>query len=175
MASRASAGDMTGRAKEQMAKVQAQEIQEKFADTSVATAAQAEEERSGVFDAKSGERIDAPGAHEAVVVEEAKPSFGGRQSGEPVLSGKESPEAADEAAIASRRAAAAVVTQEADVEVLKNAMVTVRLDSDVEEMTYGMINGEPNNYNFKEGLAYRVPLAVAEHLQERRLIRQWIG
>ena len=38
-----------------------------------------------------------------------------------------------------------------------------------------MINGEPNNYNFKEGLAYRVPLAVAEHLQERRLIRQWIG
>jgi hypothetical protein len=164
---------MTGRAKEQMAKAQAQEIQEKFADTSMANAAQAEEERSGVFDAKSGERIDAPGAHEAVVVEEPKPSFGGRQSGEPVLSGKESPEAADEAAIAGRRAA--VVAQASDVEVLKNAMVTIRLDSDVEEMTYGMVNGEPNNYNFKEGLAYRVPLAVAEHLQERRLIRQWIG
>lgn len=51
---------------------------------------------------------------------------------------------------------------------------TVRIAADIEKMTYGMENGEPNNYSFREGFVYEVPTALADHLAERHLIAQWI-
>jgi hypothetical protein len=123
-----------------------------------------EAEQNGVFDAKSGDRIDDPSTYTAVIVDDT-PIF----EEEVILSGQEDPETV--AAVVTTKKA---FTQAPGV-VLKSSMVTVRVDADIENMTYGMINGEPNNFNFKEGLAYKIPLPVAEHLNDRGLVRQWIS
>lgn len=39
---------------------------------------------------------------------------------------------------------------------------TIRVNSTIENMTFGV----GNNYNFEEGKQYRVPAAVADHLEE---------
>lgn len=163
---RPSAGDFTGRQKAQHAKEQQKANEERSAQMSMATAVETEEERVGVFDAQTGERLD-PQNDVAVVVEEARPSF--LPEREPVLTGQEDPEEVAPV-IAARKA----FTQPPPT-VVRSSMVTIRVDADIEDMTYGMLNGEPNNYTFKEGLQYRVPVGVAEHLNERGLIRQWIG
>jgi hypothetical protein len=165
---RPSAGDMTGRQKQQMNKAAREEQAQRSAEISMQDAADAEIDRDGIFDAKSGEQVGGRRPNRVVEVEEVKPHFGNQENGETVLTGQEDPEVVAPV-IAAKKTFTAPPT-----DVVRSSVVTIRVDADVEEMTYGMHNGEPNNFNFKEGLAYRVPLAVAEHLNERGLVRQWM-
>lgn len=171
---RPSAGDMTGVQKAKMTKEAAQEVEERSAEMSMATAAKTHEEAVGVFDAQSGERLDTPApSYVAVDVEEEKaaPGFGNQYGDdELVLTGKEDPDEVS-AQLASQRAQ---VVPPSRVQTARSSMVKVRVDQDVEDMTYGMRNGEPNNYNFKEGMTYQVPVEVADHLDQRGLVRQWV-
>ena len=48
---------------------------------------------------------------------------------------------------------------------VRNEMVTIRTVSDIEDMTYGVINGTPQVYNFKQGAKYQVTRDVAAYLQ----------
>ena len=166
-----SPGDMTGRAKQQSAKDQKQAAEERAQETMMANAEAAREEQVGVFDAQSGARVDTPAAARTAVVVEEPPQMdrGGFFQEEPVLTGQESPEIAAPVVSAKR-----AFTQPPP-EVVRSSTATIRVDADIEDMTYGMRNGEPNNYTFKEGVSYRVPLPVAEHLNERGLVRQWIS
>jgi hypothetical protein len=166
-----SPGDFTGRQKEAQAKEQAVAVQDRQLEMSMSNAVETEAERNGVFDAKTGQRIDQPEmAHTAVVVDEQPPPRFGRVE-EQVFTGHESPEEV-EPILAARRAQ---VYEAPATEVARSAFVTVRIDNDIDDMTYGMLNGEPNNYTFKEGLQYSIPREVAEHLNDRGLIRQWMG
>ena len=115
--------------------------------------------------------MDAPAAHTAEVVEPepAMPGFFHQEDQEPVLTGQEDPET-----VAPIIAARKVFSQPSP-EVVRSSSVVIRVDADIDDMTYGMRNGEPDNYTFKEGLKYRVPVQVAEHLNERNLVRQWIS
>lgn len=163
---RPTAGDMTGRKKESDGKQAAQAQAEAAAAMSIATASVTDEEQHGIFDPQTGGLVDS--GPENVTAVPAPSAFNApRASSEAVLSGKESKDQID-AAVASRR-----TPGEAPVHIVPAAMVTIRVDGDIEDMTYGMINGEPNNFTFKEGLQYRVPYAVAQHLQERGLVRSW--
>jgi hypothetical protein len=163
---RPSAGDLTGRQKAQAAKEQREAAQERAVEMSMASAEENAAELNGVFDPKSGERVDQQGSHTAIVVDDPEPVYDREQ----VLTGKEDPDVVEAASVSKK-----IFSATTDAQVLKSPYATIRVDADIENMTYGMINGEPNNYNFKEGLAYKVPVAVAQHLNDRGLVRQWIG
>jgi hypothetical protein len=164
---------MTGRQKAQQQKAAREEQAERAAEMSMMAGADNEAEQNGVFDAQSGERVDSPQPTKTAVLVEERPKPGFAQpvdplGGETILTGQEDPEVVEPIIAARKQFTPPPVT-------VRSSMVTIRVDADIEDMTYGMVNGEPNNFNFKEGLAYRVPLAVAEHLNERNLIRQWIA
>ena len=44
-------------------------------------------------------------------------------------------------------------------------MVIIRTISDIEDMTYGVVNGSPQNYTFKAGVKYKVPVDLASYLE----------
>lgn len=46
----------------------------------------------------------------------------------------------------------------------ENEFVIIRTISDIEDMTFGVVNGAPQNYTFKAGVKYRVPVELASHL-----------
>jgi hypothetical protein len=178
---RVSPGDATGQEKRRLQKEAQQTQRDRSAEMSLASAIDADEAEHGVFDPQSGEKIGddghGPGQPAYTVVDdddeaefpESSFSFNPR-SEEPVFTGKETDE---EMAPHLASAPQGQVPQRPRVQ---NAFVKVRIAADIEDMTYGMTaSGEPNNYNFKEGYTYRVPLEVAEHLNERNLIAQWIG
>jgi len=48
---------------------------------------------------------------------------------------------------------------------LKNEKVVIRTHQDIEDMTYGVINGTPQSYTFKAGVKYSVPRDLAVYLQ----------
>lgn len=48
---------------------------------------------------------------------------------------------------------------------LKNEKVVIRTHHDIEEMTYGVVNGTPQNYTFKAGVKYSVPRGLATYLE----------
>jgi hypothetical protein len=170
----ASAGDMTGRLKAQAAREQKEQNAERDAETAMNDQFQSEEELNGVFDAQSGVMIDEGRPTYVVdeVEEEESPQqqFGGfrNRSEEPIFTGKESPEALAPA-IASRK-----TFSSPSADIARSPMVRVRVESDIDKMTYGMRNGEPNNFDFKEGLTYEIPREVAEHLDGRGVIKQWV-
>lgn len=175
--SRPSAGDYTGREKHQQARDAAQTLKERSAETTLATAARIDEEEHGVFDGQSGERLDAQPVEvvdddDDVDVVAAFGGFPGEDDDEPVLSGHESEEE-----LAPILAARAEPRRPRRVSRAHSADVVIRVDQDIDDMTYGMdpISQSPNNYTFKEGLKYRVPYPVAEHLAERGLVRQWVS
>jgi len=182
---RPQAGDFTGREKAQQAKDAAQELSQRETEMSMATAYQDEEERVGVYDPQSGDLLPDEDQDEAAFLvrqppfappapTEPEPQFGPQPAffhgDEPTLTGRESDEEV-----------AVILAQQKQRPkggrgraVALNPIVRVRVDQDVDKMTYGMINNEPNNYNLKEGLQYELPREVAEHLDERGLIRAWI-
>lgn len=43
--------------------------------------------------------------------------------------------------------------------------VVIRTITDIEDMTYGILNGAPQNYTFKAGVKYRVPRHLADYLE----------
>lgn len=48
---------------------------------------------------------------------------------------------------------------------LKNDKVVIRVHHDIEDMTYGVVNGTPQSYTFKAGVKYSVPKDLANYLQ----------
>ena len=48
---------------------------------------------------------------------------------------------------------------------VNNDKVVIRVHHDIEDMTFGVINGAPQNYTFKAGVRYSVPRTLAEHLE----------
>ena len=44
-------------------------------------------------------------------------------------------------------------------------MVLIRTIADIEDMTYGVVNGSPQNYTFKAGVKYKVPVDLAGYLE----------
>lgn len=178
-------GDFTGKEKHRQGRESAQAQVERGAEMSMATSAQEAEERHGVFDPRTGHLIEngGPGPHDAVLVDDdldedidddltERARFGGSfpttVDDEPVFTGQESPEEIEPALAARRK------FKPPRHNIAQDPFVKIRVDQDVEDMTYGMINGEPRNLTFREGLTYSVPREVAEHLNERDLVRQWM-
>jgi hypothetical protein len=62
--------------------------------------------------------------------------------------------------------------EELGVSVVSDKIV-IRTTEDIEDMTFGMVNGAPQNYTFKQGVRYSVPREVASHLA--RLGYTWIA
>lgn len=167
---RPGSGDYTGRQKAQANKEARLDDQDRSAEISMATQTARQDEEFGVFDAHTGERVDGPAAIE-VEEETQEAAFFGFPGAveEQVLTGKETPEE-----IAPVIAARKTFTRP-PVETAYSSVVRIRVDQDIEDMTYGMtVSGEPNNYTFREGLMYDVPYPVAEHLNNLGLIRQFI-
>jgi ribosomal protein S12 len=50
------------------------------------------------------------------------------------------------------------------VQVANNSVV-IRTITDIEDMTYGVVNGAPQSYTFKQGVKYKVSRDLAEYLQ----------
>jgi len=48
---------------------------------------------------------------------------------------------------------------------LKEDKVVVRTITDIDDMTYGIVNGSPQNYTFKAGVKYMVPRDLAAYLE----------
>jgi hypothetical protein len=183
---RLSPGDFTGKEKERVSKESAEEQTQRQRQISMATAAEEEELQSGVHDPQSQSIIEHFGngneavevgdlgeddfdSQEPIVVEPRRPPTFGRADEEPVLTGQESPDMVD--SILSRyeqpRSSASSVEQ------LLSPMVVIRTDEDVDRMTYGMRNGEPNEFTFRAGVAYKVPREIAQHLRDRNLVRSF--
>lgn len=49
---------------------------------------------------------------------------------------------------------------------INNPKVIIRTISDIEDMTFGVVNGAPQNYTFKAGVKYAVPPELASHLAQ---------
>ena len=48
---------------------------------------------------------------------------------------------------------------------VNNESVVIRTIADIEDMTFGVVNGAPQNYSFKQGVRYKVPKELANYLQ----------
>jgi hypothetical protein len=59
-----------------------------------------------------------------------------------------------------------VTEQESDVVAVEEPYVTIRVNTDLEQVTIGY----GNNYDFEVGRNYRVPRHVAEHLEEKGVV-----
>jgi hypothetical protein len=46
-----------------------------------------------------------------------------------------------------------------------NSRIVIRTHQDIDDMTFGIVNGTPQNYTFKAGVKYTVPVEVAAHLE----------
>ena len=49
---------------------------------------------------------------------------------------------------------------------VKDERVVVRTITDIDDMTYGVSNGTPQNYSFKAGVKYSVPRDLAAYLEQ---------
>lgn len=182
---RVGAGDYTGQLKQQDSKKQATEVADDQIKASFRRTEKIRTEETGVFDAQSGQQVDGldgPGGMNIFDAIEGRSAVAedidddddhvepmrrldGLFEEEVVLTGRETPE--ELAPILERKK-----VFRARHETAHAAEVTIRVDQDIEDMTYGMRHGEPNNFTFKEGMAYKVPYEVFEHLNERGLVRQ---
>jgi hypothetical protein len=172
MSPQPSSGDYTGKTKQTLAKTATQEQRDRTAEMSMATQLEDEGRREGVWDGQTGQRIDTPLSVEEVEPEDA-PEHGGffppeQMPVEQVFTGKET----DEEMVPHLASRAA--TPPAPQLLLRQPFVKVRLNADVDDMTYGMRNGEPNNFTFKEGFVYEIEVELAEHLNQRGLVGQWV-
>lgn len=48
---------------------------------------------------------------------------------------------------------------------VNNDKVVIRTIADIEDMTFGVVNGTPQNYTFKQGVKYSVPRDLAIYLE----------
>lgn len=166
---RPGAGDYTGRQKATMNKEAALADRDRSAEMSMATAISRQDEEFGVYDAHTGERIDGDVAIDVVEETEDADFFGFPGAPEEkILTGKETEEELAPV-IAARK-----TFSRPKAETAYSSIVRIRVDQDIDDMTFGMINGEPNNFTFKEGFMYDVSFALAEHLNSLGLIRQFV-
>jgi hypothetical protein len=169
-ANRPGAGDFTGRQKAQANKDALKEQAERRTEMAMATAVETEEQQHGVFDPQTQERLDKLPEALDVVEEEERPRMMTPRldrSTEPVYTGKEPVEEQLPPPPPSRG-------RPQSVDAVRPMRSVIRVDADIENMTFGMRNGEPNNFNFREGFAYEVDTVLADHLADRGLVRQWI-
>jgi hypothetical protein len=54
--------------------------------------------------------------------------------------------------------------EELGINVAADEFVIIRTISDIEDMTYGVVNGAPQNFTFKAGVKYKVPVDLASYL-----------
>ena len=54
--------------------------------------------------------------------------------------------------------------EELGVNVAADDFVIIRTISDIEDMTYGVVNGAPQNFTFKAGVKYKVSADLAAYL-----------
>ena len=47
-----------------------------------------------------------------------------------------------------------------------NDYVVIRTITDIDDMTFGVVNGTPQSYTFKSGVKYRVPSHLANYLEQ---------
>ena len=47
-----------------------------------------------------------------------------------------------------------------------NDYVVIRTITDIDDMTFGVVNGTPQSYSFKSGVKYRVPSHLANYLEQ---------
>ena len=47
-----------------------------------------------------------------------------------------------------------------------NDYVVIRTITDIDDMTFGVVNGTPQSYSFKSGVKYRVPGHLANYLEQ---------
>lgn len=168
---RPSAGDLTGKIKAEAAKEQLQEQRDRSAEMSLASAIEEQEQQTGVFDPHTQERLDAP---VAVVEEETRSSkdsfsYVPEKGSEPVFTGYETEEQMTPF-LSSRNEP--VVPHS----IVRSPLVKIRVNQDIEDMTYGFNSmGAPNNMTFREGFVYEVDVNIADHLNQRGLVAQWVG
>jgi hypothetical protein len=165
-----SAGDFTGKTKQRQQHDALQEQRDRSAEMSLASAIEEQEQREGIFDPHTGTRVDLPSA---VVEETIIPGDGfygpAPTEAEPVFTGYESEEQMTPF-LASRNEP---VMPRA---VLRSPLVKIRVSQDIEDMTYGFTSqGYPNNMTFREGFVYEVDVNVADHLNQRGLVAQWVS
>lgn len=48
---------------------------------------------------------------------------------------------------------------------VNNDKVVIRTIADIDDMTFGVVNGSPQSYTFKQGVRYSVPRDLAVYLQ----------
>lgn len=48
---------------------------------------------------------------------------------------------------------------------VNNDKVVIRVHHDIEDMTFGVVNGTPQSYTFKAGVKYSVPRELAAYLE----------
>ena len=49
---------------------------------------------------------------------------------------------------------------------VSNEYVVIRTITDIDDMTFGVVNGTPQSYTFKSGVKYRVPRHIADYLEQ---------
>lgn len=54
--------------------------------------------------------------------------------------------------------------EEVGVNIAADDFVIIRTISDIDDMTYGVVNGAPQNFTFKAGVKYKVPADLASYL-----------
>lgn len=165
-----SAGDLTGKLKAEAAHDALQEQRDATARMSLASAVEEDVKRDGIFSPHTGERIDVPQA--AVVEEEDLPGDVFYRSQEPqelVLTGFETEE--QMVPLLAQRDEPQIPRS-----VVRSPQVKIRVTQDIEDMTYGFTSqGYPNNMTFREGFIYEVDINIADHLNQRGLVAQWVG
>lgn len=162
------AGDYTGQQKAAQQKEALQEQRDAAAEMSMASTIEAEEIQSGVFDPHTQQRIEGDVEEVQVVDSPKRDYFQPKQTTEPVFTGYETEEQM-EPFLASQP------EPPQPQFLLREPFVRIRTNQDIDNMTYGFRNGEPNNMSFKEGYLYEVPLEVAEHLNDRGVVARYEG
>jgi hypothetical protein len=56
---------------------------------------------------------------------------------------------------------------------VNNETVVIRTTADIEDMTFGVVNGVPQNYSFKQGQKYSVPRSLAIYLEGIGYVHNW--
>jgi hypothetical protein len=165
-----SAGDFSGKQRADASHDALQEQRDNAARTTLASAIEEDEKRDGVFSPHTQERLDVPAA--AIVEEEDLPGDVFYRSQEPqelVLTGYETEE--QMVPLLAQRDEPQIPRS-----VVRSPQVKIRVNQDIEDMTYGFTaQGAPNNMTFREGFIYEVDINIADHLNQRGLVAQWVG
>lgn len=169
-----SAGDLTGRTKQRLSIEQNASREREEQEENRRSMQEAADDAANVFDPRTEERLstfrpsetlDEVGGEEPLDGDERRPAPRFGVPREEVFTGQErDEEETPQPVMAPRHRPAGVV---------RNQKVRIRVTETIEKMTYGMRNGEPDNYNFKEGRLYEVPVELADHLAERGLVHSY--